>query len=117
MHSNIELLRHIDQELVFLLGQSERTTQDEFLKNDLLTRAFARSLEIVGEAVKQLSTEFVLNHPEVEWRRMAGMRDKLIHGYFSVDYSIVWEVVVDKIPSIHKVVFAILSSGEEIRSQ
>jgi len=96
--SDKELLRHIKSELDFLVKESQKTSRDNFLKNDILQRAFARSLEIVGEAVKKLSNEFILKNPNIEWRRMAGMRDKLIHGYFSVDYQIVWNVVSEKVP-------------------
>lgn len=98
--SDRELLRHIKYELDFLTIESGKTDIDSFLGSDVLQRAFARSLEIIGEAVKKLSNELVLRNPQVEWRRMAGMRDKLIHGYFSVDYRIVWDVVSSKIPVI-----------------
>ncbi|MGO8693493.1 MAG: DUF86 domain-containing protein [Rectinemataceae bacterium] len=80
------------------MAESTKMTLDEFLVNETLKRAFARSLEIIGEAVKQLSTEIILENHNIDWRRIAGMRDKLIHGYFSVDYSLVWDIVINKIP-------------------
>ena len=55
-------------------------------------RAFVRSLEVIGEAVKSLPEEFLESHPEVDWRPIARMRDRLIHGYFGVDYQLVWDV-------------------------
>ena len=58
-----------------------------------MRRAFVRSLEIIGEAVKNLPEEFRASHPEVEWRPIAQMRDRLIHGYYGVDYQLVWDVV------------------------
>lgn len=59
-----------------------------------------RSLEIIGEAVKKLPIDVRNRHPGIEWRSMAGMRDKLIHDYFGVDYSIVWDVAKNKLPSL-----------------
>ncbi len=73
-------------------------------------RAFVRSLEIIGEAVKKLPAEFRELHPEVEWREIAKMRDRLIHGYFSVDYSLVWQVVQTKVPQLREHVSRILSA-------
>ena len=61
-----------------------------------------RSLEIIGEAVKNLPDEFKLAHPQIEWRKIAATRDRLIHGYFSVDFEIVWDVVVNKIPDLEE---------------
>lgn len=60
-----------------------------------------RSLEIIGEATKNLSDDFRVQHPQVSWKRMAGMRDKLIHEYFGVDYDVVWDVIENHILPLH----------------
>jgi uncharacterized protein with HEPN domain len=109
LHSNREILHHIYDELDYLQKESKNVSENQFLGNETLKRAFTRSLEIIGEAVKKLTNDFILNYENIEWRSMAGMRDKLIHGYFSVDYSIVWNVISIKVPQIYKEVVLILS--------
>ena len=61
-----------------------------------------RSLEVIGEAVKNLPGEFRAAHSEVEWRSIAGMRDRLIHGYFGIDYQFIWDVVQEKLPELKR---------------
>lgn len=70
------------------------------MKNKEKQRAWLRSLEVIGEATKNLSTEFKEMHPLVEWRKIAGLRDKLIHHYFGVKWEIVWDVVKNEMPSV-----------------
>lgn len=101
-HSDKELFQHILDEISFLEGEASIATKEEFLIDPKSQRAFVRSIEIVGEAVKNLSSEITLRYPSVEWRNIAGMRDKLIHGYFAVNYKIVWDVAVNEIPLLRK---------------
>ena len=93
-----DYLRHILAEAEYLTHHSQGLTLAEFETDATLQRAFVRSLEIIGEAVKKLPPELASHHPEVDWRSMARMRDRLIHGYFAVDYGLVWDVVQTKIP-------------------
>ena len=67
-----------------------------------------RSLEIIGEAVKNLPEKFRVSHSEIDWRPMAQMRDRLIHGYFGVDYQLVWDVVQEKLPQLKRNIQSIL---------
>lgn len=77
-----DYLRHILVEVEYLLDHSQNLTYERFAEDETLRRAFVRSLEVIGEAVKNLPEEFRASHPEVEWRSIAQMRDRLIHGYF-----------------------------------
>ena len=93
-------VQHIFDEIDFLLNESNKLDYDTFIESEIYTRAFSRSLEIIGEAVKSLSSEFKELHPEIEWKKIAGMRDKLIHEYFRVDFEIMWDVIKNKLPNI-----------------
>jgi len=106
-----EYLRHILAEADFLLHTSEDVSADAFAGDPVLPRAFVRSLKVIGEATKKLPPSFRNEHPEVEWRAMAGMRDHLIHGYFAVDYQLVWDVVTTKIPELQRQVSRLLEAG------
>ena len=72
---------------------------DEFIYHPLLPKAFIRSFEIVGEACKNVSEELRLNNPEFDWRGFAGMRDKLIHPYWGVDYFLMWDAIQNELPA------------------
>ena len=96
--SNEDLFNHIFDEIIFLESETDTMTKEGFLRDEKAQRAFARSIEIIGEAVKNISNNVIIKYKEVPWRSIAGMRDKLIHGYFSVDYEIVWDVVKNIIP-------------------
>ena len=70
-----------------------------------------RSLEVIGEAAKRLPTSVKQQYPEVEWRAIAGMRDRLIHGYFGIDYDIVWDAITEKIPELAETVERIIGQA------
>ncbi len=75
-------------------------TFEDFSQDRKTTNAVVRSLEVLGEAAKQIPDELRDQAPDVPWKRMAGMRDKLIHEYFGVDLSIVWTVIKDELPPL-----------------
>jgi len=81
---------------------------DDFVDNDLISDAVIKNILVIGEATKNITIEIKKMNPEVEWRKMAGMRDVMIHGYFSVNYRIVWDVVQNKIPPLRQQVEQLL---------
>lgn len=96
--SPTEYLNHILDEIVFLEREIQNYTEEQFMRDELKQRAFARSLEIIGEAVKMIPDDFRSHHLQIDWKAFAGLRDKLIHHYFGVDYAIVWDVVIHELP-------------------
>lgn len=71
---------------------------EEFKNDDKTVSAVVRKLEIIGEATKNIPDEIKEKYPKLPWKEMAKIRDKLIHGYFSVDFEIVWKVVKEELP-------------------
>ena len=100
--SPLEYLRHILDETEYLAEQTNALSQEQFLNDETAKRAFVRSIEIIGEAAKKVPIQMRQRYPDVEWRAMAGMRDKVVHRYFGVDYDIVWDVALNKVPSLHR---------------
>lgn len=98
--SVVEYFEHIKNELDYLLKKSEGLDFNTFDTDETLKRAFSRSLEIVGEAVKNVPDEIRFEYPEVEWKAMAGMRDKLIHHYFGVDFELVWDIIENELEEL-----------------
>ena len=86
---------------------------DAFAADDKTASAVVRKLEIVGEATKNVPETIRQKYPQVPWRQMAGMRDRLIHGYYDVNYSVVWEVVTALIPPLQPILKQILEDMEE----
>lgn len=93
-------IRHILDEVNFIIKESKDLDYEDLVSNETLKRAMVRSLEIIGEAAKNLSKGFREEHSHIEWRELAGLRDKLIHYYFGVKWERVWDVIKNVIPEI-----------------
>ena len=86
----------------------EGMTYEDFLKDKKTINAVIRSIEVIGEASKQLPKAIRDKSPSIPWKKMAGMRDKVIHKYFGVDIEIVWKTAKKQIPALKKKIFALL---------
>lgn len=84
-------------------------TQKKFFQDTKTQDAVIRNIEVIGEAVRGLPAEFKRKHKEVEWAKIAGMRNRLIHLYFGVDLDIVWDVVKNRLPGLREKIHGILA--------
>jgi len=104
----LEYLRHILNECDYLVRRSGSMSLEGLLVDEDMQRAFTRSLQVIGDATKMIPEEFRKKHPEVEWKKMTGMRDVIVHDYLGVDYKIVWDVIINYIPSVREKLLNIL---------
>jgi uncharacterized protein with HEPN domain len=84
----------------------------EFLKDKKTCDAVIRCIEVIGEAAKNIPEDMRNKYPLIPWRDMAGMRDKIIHGYFIVDFETVWLVVKEEIPKLKPMISRVLEDLE-----
>jgi uncharacterized protein with HEPN domain len=77
-------------------------TLTDFRKNKMTVDATLRNLEVIGEAAKNLPDDVKKKHPEIEWKKISGLRDILIHAYPNVDLETVWDIIENKIPELKK---------------
>src|SRR4051812_50146783 len=104
-----DILEAIRRAGVYLAGQS----YEQFLEDIKTQDSVIRTLEIVGEATKRLSPALREKHPEIPWKNMAGLRDKLIHDYFGVNIDIVWQIVRDELLPLASQVAGALESDSQ----
>lgn len=93
-------LAHIVECIDAIAGYIAGLDKDSFLNDELIQDAVQRRLGIIGEAVKNLPPDLRSQYPDIPWRRIAGMRDKLIHDYFGVDLDLVWAVSTSLLPPL-----------------
>ena len=103
-------LQHIRDAINRILSYTA-SGRDAFLANPQAQDAVIRNLEIIGEAVKHLSSELRQQHPDIPWKQIAGMRDEMIHEYFGVDVNIVWKVIERHIPTLSQKINSLLGDA------
>ena len=87
-------------------------SKQAFAADDKTLDAVVRNLEVLGEAVKQLPAELRAREPNIDWQKIAGLRDILIHQYFGIDVDILWDVIKNKLPLLEVGVTALLRGSE-----
>ena len=86
---------------------------DQFSQDEMRIDGFLRNLEVIGEATKNLPPELREEYADIDWRKIAGLRDVLVHAYFSVNLMIIWDIVQNKVPELHQYVSAILKRDDD----
>jgi uncharacterized protein with HEPN domain len=106
-------LRHVLDAIDTVNEYLQGVNEEKFKNTRLIQDGVIRQIEIVGEAVRHISKDLRKTYPEIPWRDVAGMRDKLIHGYFGVDIEKVWDTAKDDLPILRKQVVQILKDFEQ----
>jgi len=92
----------------FLMENCSAIDAHELMEDKVLSRACLKSLEIIGEASRNISEDLRMAHPEVPWRQMTGLRNKLVHHYFGVDWEIVADVLKNELPGLRQDILRLL---------
>ena len=100
-------IQHILDEIGYLKSIRDTVTFEELTTNTTTEHAVTRALEIIGEASKNIPEPVKRKNPHIPWKFMTGLRDKIIHGYFGIDYEIVVDVVQHKLPDLEPQIRAI----------
>ena len=107
-------LSHILDSISQLEEYTEGLTKEEFLARWFVQDGTIRQIEIVGEAIKNVSETLKVRYPDIPWKEIAGMRDKLIHNYFGVDINAVWDAVKKDIPILNDEILKIMEISEKV---
>lgn len=105
-------LKDIFDAIVSIENFVQNMSFDEFEQDDKTVSAVIRKFEIIGEATKQVPEEIKKEFPQIPWKEMAGMRDRLIHFYFGVDYPLVWKAIKERIPLVKASINRIVEQKE-----
>ena len=106
-------LNHILESIREIERNTENLNEAEFFRNITIQDAVIRRLGIVGEATKNLPKSCKDKHPEIEWRKIAGLRDIIVHEYFGLSLKLVWKITQSNIPKLKKQIFEVLESLEK----
>lgn len=102
-------LRHILESIERIKHYSEGKSFADFVNDDMMYYAIVKNIEIIGEASNLLTEEFKINHPKTPWKIVTGMRNYIVHEYFQVDNTIIWDVVTHDLPELEKNIISYLA--------
>jgi uncharacterized protein with HEPN domain len=103
-----QYLADIQEAMQRVLEYTQGLSFDAFMEQRMAQDAVLRNLQVIGEATKKLSDDLCATQPNVPWQDMAGLRDRIVHDYFGIDYEIVWDVIENDLPALLPVIEAIL---------
>lgn len=107
---SVVYIKHILECINKIETYVSNSNEEEFLKNGLIQDAVIRNFEIIGEATKKISIELREKYSHIEWKKISGMQDKLIHDYIGVDVLSIWYVIEDILPEFKKDIIKILEA-------
>jgi len=107
MKEDIVFIEHILDSINAIEKFSKNINREKLLRNRLKQSAIVREIEIIGEAVKNISQGLKNKYPEVQWKEIAGTRDKMIHHYFGVDLNIIWDIIKTDLPDLKEKIMKI----------
>lgn len=99
---NQVFIGHIFESIQAIQKYCKEVKKKDFFEDEQLQDSVMRRLEIIGEAVKKISPDFKNRYKEIEWQKIAGMRDVLIHDYFGIDIKLVWNTIKKDLPKLKK---------------
>lgn len=108
MNRDRSYLLHV-RDAIRRIREYTRGGEHDFFEDTRTQDAVIRNLEIIGEAVKRIDSRLTQRHSDVQWKRIAGMRDRMIHDYLGVNLEIVWQTVINDIPSLDRRIEEILT--------
>ena len=110
---DIIYIKHIRDAIELISVYTKDLNSTDFNSKVIIQDAVIRRIQVIGEAVKNVSQSFKEKYNEIPWKKIAGMRDKIIHGYFNVDIDIVWKVIVKDIPILKKNIEEIIKKEDK----
>ena len=97
---DLEFLEHIIEAIDLIEGYTKNVRKEDFIKNNEKHDAVVRELTIMGEAAKKISESFKSENPSIEWKKLSGIRDVIVHQYFRLNLSLIWEIVQSDLSGI-----------------
>lgn len=107
------LLEDIYDALNKIISYTKGMTYDDFIRDGKTVDAVVRNFEIIGEASNRIPDDFKTEHPEIEWRRIVGFRNRIIHEYFGIDYENLWRIKNENIPTLSEFMEQILEDMDD----